>query len=248
MHVKLCSYIINGNVLGVDTTSYNTTDLNGNDPYILLHGGESVPTGYSDITSIENFQKYGEELVYDWQDYQRGLKLLYLLKGWDNCTDNEKQICIDYYLDPDYGSGVQSTRQVMFLIGKGYSLPDAKVYLLDKWAEYFEKFTENTNARLLRAVKYLVTWMQITEAADLDIKVTELKTQYLTSANLGLGYGDAVKGIMNWMWSNGAYIDNGFAEQGYTLDGITLNDFLTGFENTLIDDIFWPELKVIYNN
>jgi hypothetical protein len=58
---RLLAYILNGT--SVNNTNYSIDDLNGNKPYILSN---TPINNYLDITSIENWHKYGDQVLRDY--------------------------------------------------------------------------------------------------------------------------------------------------------------------------------------
>jgi hypothetical protein len=103
----LGAYIIN-NVPVSEIGSYLDTDLNGNSPFII---SDSIPSGYEDITSIENLDRHGRGLIgttfgfRDWKCLQREIKALVLDTvdndldaNWNNLSANEKLIACKYIL------------------------------------------------------------------------------------------------------------------------------------------------------
>ena len=103
----LGSYKING-VPVSDMATVNDSDLNGN-PAILV--GNTLPSSYQDISSIENWANYGSALIgsatgfKDWKCLQREIKTLALEKvnndfnaNWNNLNANEKLIACNFLL------------------------------------------------------------------------------------------------------------------------------------------------------
>jgi hypothetical protein len=57
--MKLLAYTIDGEKIGVDITSWNKDILNGNEVFLAIEDGVSIPSGYSDISSITNWDSFG---------------------------------------------------------------------------------------------------------------------------------------------------------------------------------------------
>jgi hypothetical protein len=104
--MKLGAYIINGTPASqLDTI--NDSDLNGNAPFIVAN--TTLPANYQDISSIENWDKYGLRLVgsatyyQDWKCLQREIRALantavnndYNL-NWNNLNAGEKSVVCRY--------------------------------------------------------------------------------------------------------------------------------------------------------
>lgn len=105
--MKLGAYKIN-NIPVSDMQSVNVADLNGKAPYIIA---EKLPTGYKDITSIENLHTYGRELIgsnygfKDWKCLQQEIKTFVTDKtkgdlntNWNKLSAKEKLIACRYLL------------------------------------------------------------------------------------------------------------------------------------------------------
>src|ERR1043165_3611962 len=103
----LGAYKIN-NVPVSDMGSYVIADLNGNAPYKVAN---TLPAGYEDITSIENFDRFGQSIIGSavgfkyWKCLQREIKALVMEKvdddidaNWDELNANEKLIACTYIL------------------------------------------------------------------------------------------------------------------------------------------------------
>lgn len=105
--MKLGSYKIN-NIPVSNSETYNVADLNGNAPYMVAN---TLSADYEEITSIENFNRFGLSLIgsaitfMDWKCLQREIKALILTKvdndidlNWNNLNANEKLIACNFIL------------------------------------------------------------------------------------------------------------------------------------------------------
>ena len=88
MRLYLHAYQVNGQTLGTELDTWSGDQLNNNSSFIT--STYSIVSGYSNITSIENWHRFGEEVISSYQDKQRAIKLSFYDKGWDNCSNNEK--------------------------------------------------------------------------------------------------------------------------------------------------------------
>lgn len=105
--MKLYAYVINGQVVGVNLTSWLVGDLLGNPPFKV---GTIVPVGYTEITSAENWDLYGENcLDYIFVRYWIQTLLIPIanpsyptinFSGWNNLTASQKEIMARYVLAP----------------------------------------------------------------------------------------------------------------------------------------------------
>ncbi|MFL5764146.1 MAG: hypothetical protein ACJ77K_09410 [Bacteroidia bacterium] len=105
--MKLGAYKIN-NVPVSEMSTIVLDDLNGNKPYVVAN---TLPAGYQDISSIENFDTYGPALIgtavgfKDWKCLQREIKTLIMDKvdddldtNWSELNASEKIIACNYIL------------------------------------------------------------------------------------------------------------------------------------------------------
>jgi hypothetical protein len=58
---KLLGYVLDGSILGVDLLTWEGEALLGNDVFKRIDSSASIPEDYSDISSIVNWGKYGEQ-------------------------------------------------------------------------------------------------------------------------------------------------------------------------------------------
>ena len=101
MKRNLYSYIINGNVLGTDIETWSNIEISGNEPFII--SSENSIDGYSNISSIENWDRYGisvglcrseliSEITNEWVKIQSdGVT-------WDGLDLVDKKILSKHYL------------------------------------------------------------------------------------------------------------------------------------------------------
>jgi len=105
--MKLAAYILEGTPISDITTGYNPADLSGNPAYKVFEG--NTPAGYSDISSIENWDKYGVILIgsavnfMDWKCLRSAIKALAnsittndIPGNWGLFSSVEKQLVCKY--------------------------------------------------------------------------------------------------------------------------------------------------------
>ncbi len=225
--MKLLAYILNGKPIN----EYKNTLLsiqNGRPYYIFIEDNEPIPEDYVDITSIENWASYGLN-VGDFLFVKNRIKEIYLAKGWDNLTDAEKNICIDYYIYDGIKAAyfLASTGQVM--------LEDVKDYLIEKWKAYYDNFLETCQIRWDKAQTFVTKYLSYRDAEDLYISCKSLITDYLTIGRFGTNYGDSISGILDFVESTGDYVNNGLNEKNYSYSNITKENFIFGIKRLLIE-------------
>ena len=160
MNYNLFGYDINGETVGVDLGSWESIDLNGNQPFILVSG--QTFSGYSNITSIEHMSIFGNRAVDTYQTQQKGVRLCGYETGWSAMTDTQKDIIIDWYAYPE-----GSTEIVTYLvIIKGMSQDEAESYLIDKWHTYWNSFLGDCPERWSNSVKITVGYLPFSAASQ----------------------------------------------------------------------------------
>jgi len=193
MNYNLFGYDINGETVGVDLGSWESIDLNGNQPFILVSG--QTFSGYSNITSIEHMSIFGNRAVDTYQTQQKGVRLCGYETGWSAMTDTQKDIIIDWYAYPE-----GSTEIVTYLvITKGMSQDEAESYLIDKWHTYWNSFLGDCPERWSNSVKITVGYLPFSAASQVLDTVNVLVDKYIVAGRLGVGYGDTSDGLMNFI-------------------------------------------------
>ena len=241
MNYNLFGYNISGQTVGVDISSWNRSQLNGNDAFVIVSG--QTLSGYNNITSIEHMSNLGSNAINTYQTQQKGVRLCGYETGWSAMTDTQKDIIIDWYAYPE-----GSTEIVTYLVvTKGMTKDEAENYLIDKWHVYWNSFLEDCPERWSNAAKVTVTYLPFSGASQLMDTVNVLVDKYLVAGRLGIGYGDTSDGLMNFIMSSNGYVGNGLEEycisQGFTLKKGDYNTFRLDLQNTIIDPYFWTEIE-----
>jgi hypothetical protein len=100
-----CSYKIGGLAVGRSIEIWKTSDLNGNEPFLF---SDSVPTGYENISSVENIYKFGNLTKLDFKKVRDEMKQTVLDLGSLKTLSTET--------DPD---SLTPNADDAFLIGSG---------------------------------------------------------------------------------------------------------------------------------
>ena len=241
MNYNLFGYNISGQTVGVDVSSWNRSQLNGNDAFVIVSG--QTLNGYDNISSIEHMSNLGSNAINTYQTQQKGVRLCGYETGWSAMTDTQKDIIIDWYAYPE-----GSTEIVTYLVvTKGMSQNEAESYLIDKWHTYWNSFLEDCPERWSNSAKVTVGYLPFSGASMLMDTVNVLVDKYIVAGRLGIGYGDTSDGLMNFIMSSSGYVGNGMEEycisQGFVLKKGDYDTFRSDLQNTLIDPYFWPEIE-----
>ena len=240
MNYNLFGYNISGQTVGVDISSWNRSQLNGNDAFVIVSG--QTLNGYDNISSIEHMSNLGSNAINTYQTQQKGVRLCGYETGWTAMTDTQKDTIIDWYAYPE-----GSTEIITYLVvTKGMPQYEAESYLIDKWHTYWNSFLEDCPERWSNAAKVTVGYLPFSGASMLMDTVNVLVDKYIVAGRLGIGYGDTSDGLMNFIMSSSGYVGNGMEEycisQGFVLKKGDYNSFRLDLQSTLIDPYFWPEI------
>lgn len=223
-------YIIQ--TVGIDILTWNDTDLNGNEPFRIISSGQTIPSGYVDITTIENWATHSCGLVNDYLVCKNQVKELVLQKGWNNLTNTEKDIAIQYYAYPD------ATSAVIYLITvKGMSQQQAQGFILQQWHRHHGNVILSCRQRWYYAKFIVPQYLNFADAETLFNTIESLAFAYNDMGRLGIEYGDKTNGIMDYIESTNAYVGNGLRESGFTISG-TWDNFIQAMKNVFVEGIY----------
>jgi hypothetical protein len=228
--IKLYLIQINGTPI-LDLPSYNINELN-NKPLTIITSGSVSDTQYIDKTNnaLEIIHRIGDTMFENYQTKQRMIKLFGYQKGWDNCSDDEKDIIINYYANPqppNISGNTRSTQVITHLMTKkGLSYDESLDKLIDTWHEHWSKYLEDTPLTWRNTVKIVVKHLSLNDSADLFDKVEAEVNGYLSTGRLGITFGDSKPGLLNYIRSSYNYENSGLISEGYVLNKGTYPEFI----------------------
>jgi len=79
-------------VIWKDIKSWSNEDLDGNKS--MIFSTNSTESGYEDISSIQNWEKYGDGVI----EKRKQIKLIFADTTWENLSLSEKEIVAKYFL------------------------------------------------------------------------------------------------------------------------------------------------------
>jgi hypothetical protein len=94
--MKLLAFILNGEILGVEKTHWEEHEFSGL-PFSACTDNTSIPSNYSDISTWENWAKFGHDAGLTYVGVRNEIKTL-LPTDLSSLTPNEIQILNDYNL------------------------------------------------------------------------------------------------------------------------------------------------------
>ena len=229
----LLAYKIGDEIVGIDLDSWTSEQLNGNQPFKMIYSGDTIPSGYVDISSIVNWDKFGNNVCNDYFVYKCAIKTIAMEVGWTGLTNTEKDLCIKYYAYPD------ATSAVIFLMTvRGMSLQQAQGYILLEWHKHHGNITASCRQRWFY-VKFIVPqYLSFDDAEDLLNTVEPLVFAYHDMGRLGINYGDKKDGIMDYIESTNAFAGQGLRENSYVLLQGTWDEFITAMKSVFVWGIY----------
>lgn len=186
---------------------------------------------YDDITSIENWCLYGDLLCSDVLQVRDRVKEILDVVSWSGLNDAEKEIVIELFLkETNKPDSTSDTEKVMYLMGKGYSLIQAQIRLMQAYGDYHIREIKACADRASSEKLYVVIakYLSLADAADL-IKIThKLFDLYKSQGIRGILDGNAGEGLFDFLESTvgTSFETTGLIQQGYSLKSGTYSSFI----------------------
>lgn len=154
-------------------------------------------------------------------------------KGWNNLTNDEKDLAIKYYSYPD------SISAVIYLMSvKGMSQAQAQGFLLLQWHRHHGGVLNSCKQRWYY-VKFIVP--QFLSFVDSDDLLNTIEPLIATLNNIGrqgISYGDNRDGIMDYVESTNSFTNQGLRESGYILVNGNYDVFISKIKDVLINGVY----------
>jgi hypothetical protein len=232
MRKQILAYQISGQTVGIDLNSWSDVDLNGNKPFKIIPSGTTIPNGYVDISSITNWDIFGELCANDYMCVRFEIRDLCRTKGWTGLTETEKYLAIKHYISDN------PTNAVVFLMSKGYTQQQAQGYVLTAWHKYHAKLIEASQQRLYY-VKFIVPqYLSLADAEKLFDNARDVIYDFTQLGRFGIIIGDKKSGIYDYLMSTNDFVGKGMEESGLTLLQGTWDDFRAALSAILLDGIY----------
>jgi hypothetical protein len=189
----LQAYLIGGQPIGTVVITWETSQLNGNPPFIV---NTVLQPGYADISSITSWDNFGIVTGKDFRYIRYQIQLIVTATGYANLSLSEKILANKYFV-----SGVE-------YFNAEVTPAEQNLFFSD-----FLKPNSDT-ARKQRdlavtgwIVQKLYTGLLAQAVIDTLIEdAAELRTQYIRDGRQGIGYNDTIEGVINFVKN-----DNGFS-------------------------------------
>ena len=232
MKKYLYAYQINGQSVGVDLPIWNSADLNGNQPFKIIRSGDTTPNGYANVSTIVNWDVFGEIPANDYMCVRFEIRDLCRAKGWSNMTNVEKDVAIKHYVSDN------PTDAVIYLMGKGYSQAQAQGFVLTSWHKYHAKLLEATQQRFYYLKFVVPQYLSLTDAEMLFDNASGLIYELTELGRFGIAIGDKKSGVLDYLMSTNDYVGAGMEESGITLIQGTWDTFRAALYGILVDGIY----------
>lgn len=233
MKKYLLAYTINGQTVGVDLPSWNSEDLNGNQPFMLILSGQTIPSSYEDISSIIHWNQFGCIVANDYLVCKNQIKMLVDEIGWTNLSNTEKDLTIKYYAYDNPTDAV-----IYLMTTKGMTQQQAQGFLLLQWHRHHSGVV-NTCKQRWYYVKFTVPqYLNFYDSEDLLGTIESLIFSLIDMGIQGINYGDKKEGVMDYVESTNCFIGQGLKQSGYTLIQGTWDEFILQIKNVLIEGIY----------
>jgi hypothetical protein len=233
MKKQLLAYQIGGQTIGIDILSWNNDDLNGNQAFKIIISGQTIPAGYVDISSIANWDVYGETMANDYLVVRFEIREICNYRGWAGLTNAEKDLAIKHYVSYDPTDAV-----IYLMTTKGMSQQQAQGYLLVTWHKYHAKLLEACTQRIYYMKFVVPQFLSLTDAEKLFDDCSNLIYEFTELGRFGIDMGDKKEGILDYLMSTHGFAGKGMEESGLTLTQGTWDDFRLALQNILIDGIY----------
>lgn len=228
----LLAYQLNGLSVGIDLPAWNSEDLKGNQPFKIIRSGDTVPSGYGNVSSIVNWDALGEIPANDYMCVRFEIRDLCRAKGWSNMTNAEKDVAIKHYVSDN------PTDAVIYLMSKGYSQQQAQGFVLMSWHKYHAKLLEAANQRFYYLKFVVPQYLSLTDAEKLFDNASSLIYEFTELGRFGIAIGDKKSGVLDYLMSTNDYAGNGMEESGITLIQGTWDIFRAALYGILVDGIY----------
>jgi hypothetical protein len=233
MKKYLLAYQINNKTVGIDIQQWNGEDLNGKEPFKIILSGETIPNNYVNISSILNWDQFGEISANDYMVVRFEIRDLCKNKGWENLNNFEKDIAIKHYITDN------PTNEVIYMMTvKGMSQLQAQGYLLQSWHKYHAKLIHATKQRFYYSKLVIPQYLSLTDSEKLFDYAKDLIYDFTTLGRFGIMIGDKNDGLLDYLMSTNGFVGKGMKESGLSLVQGTWDGFINQLSLVLVDGIY----------
>jgi len=177
---------------------------------------DTVEVGFTDISSIANWDAYGKRAGADYEIQSREIAAIVTSTTFALLSDVEKNIACIYSailigFVPDHATMIThyASTPSYGMLGDGQA---ASVFHFNRFGEHLNNLREGAAIRS-NAPRISVAMMMYFK--DLDTintfydAIRTFRLDYVGKYHLGTEYGDTIDGIMDYLESTGSYVDGG---------------------------------------
>lgn len=207
--MKLWAYLINGTPVST-LGKWTSTELGGNSAFKV--SSNSSESGYEDISSIENWEKFWTVSGRDYKFMRAEVSALVVAAGWSNLTTAQKAVASRLFV------ASKAQRDEIYTTEQQISLG-----LLHHKAS-----VESRTLRYAKASMEVYNRLSPSESKIVINDVTEIGYRYMQYGIEGTVEGDP-EGFFDYLEARTetTYTLTGLAAKGYTPSGMTLAELVT---------------------
>ncbi len=210
----------------------------------ILLDSDTAPIGFTDSTDICNIHKYSKMGGFDYLGARSKLKDLFYSKSWDDCTNEEKQIVIDYSIYMDEDNVTASNEKITYLMSSnGLTLQQSIEYLETAFANDHLQLAEACNNRASSVALYeiIAKYLSNDDALDFKNTVRQILADYKEDALIGTQYSTTTteSGIVDYFKGQvgSDYETNNLTSKEYEIkNGHEITDLVTDLSNLFSDN------------
>ena len=233
MKKNLLAYTISGQTVGTELNTWTEFELNGNEPFLIIFDDEPIPSGYTNISSIQNWHLFGLGTGNDYLVTKDQIKQIMLGKNWTGLTSTEKDLCIKYYALPDF------TQPVMYLMmEKGMSQAQAQQVIIMNWHVHHRKLLDVCRERWFYVKLVVASYLNFYDGEELMDLCNPLIFNFIECGRFGVEYGDQRSGLLDFIISKHDFEDQGLREQNYVLNFGDYDELIENMVNVLLHGIY----------
>lgn len=201
----LLAYKIDGKVINKEIFNWSSSDLNGNQPWLV---SDDIRNDYYNISSIENWDVYSSYIEKDYLFIRNQIKLIYdesyldkegnTIRFSDYVGEEDEKILSKYFLVD------KTTRD------KYYSDTEQEYF----WTVLVNKSQECRKIRWEKAKTYISFNLSAQNSSDLAISTSELCNNYI-NYNIISKSKDGVSGLFDYLRGIEDYYTNGYPSKSY---------------------------------
>lgn len=233
MNKYLLAYKIGGLAVGTEIGYWSVSDLNENPPFKVINENESIPEGYTNISSITAWHNFGMNLVNDYLVGKTEIKNIINTTGWANLTAEEKDLAIHYYSFPTPTDAV-----IYLMTNKGYTQEYAQFFILQQWHKHHASLINSAKQRWYYVKLIVSMYLSFLDAEDLLNTIEPLVFPYTDIARFGINYGDKKAGLMDYVESTDVFTGQGLRENNYSLLVGDWDIFINALRDVLVYGIY----------